>query len=72
MKTLLLAIVKAKACLRANAEPPFHVNKNLFGYRKVSYMELTKNRAQLFTLFALGNLVSAGRCQGNADGANVS
>ncbi len=28
--------------------------------------------AQLFTLFALGNLVLAGRCQGHADGVSVS
>ncbi len=72
MRTLLLAYEKAKASLRAKVEPPFHVIKNLFGYRKVRYKGLAKNQAQLFTLFPLGNLVLAGRCQGHADGAGVS
>ena len=72
MKTLLLAIEKAKASIRAKVEHPFHVIKNLFGYQKVRYKGLAKNQAQLFTLFALGNLVLAGRCQGHADGASVS
>ncbi|MCE0733970.1 IS5 family transposase [Halomonas sp. G15] len=72
MKTLLLAIEKAKASIRAKVEHPFHVIKNLFGYRKVRYKGLAKNQAQLFTLFALGNLVLARRCEGDADGASVS
>lgn len=72
MKTLLLAFEKAKASIRAKVEHPFHVIKNLFGHRKVRYKGLAKNQAQLFTLFALGNLVLAGRCRGHADGASVS
>ena len=72
MKTLLLAIEKAKASIRAKVEHPFHVIKNLFGYRKVRYKGLAKNQAQLFTLFALGNLVLAGRCSSQADGVSVS
>jgi IS5 family transposase len=32
------------------------VIKRQFGYLKTGYRGLTKNRAQLFTLFALGNL----------------
>ncbi|MBS8271390.1 IS5 family transposase [Halomonas litopenaei] len=72
MKTLLLAIEKAKASIRAKVEHPFHVIKNLFGYRKVRYKGLAKNQAQLFTLFALGNLVLARRCERDADGASVS
>ncbi len=72
MKTLLLAIEKSKASIRAKVEHPFHVIKNLFGYRKVRYKRLAKNEAQLFTLFALGNLVLAGRCSGLTDGANAS
>ena len=35
--------------------------KNLFGFRKVRYRGLTKNTAQLHTLFALANLVLAKR-----------
>jgi len=38
-------------------EHPFHVIKNLFGFRKVRYRGLAKNTAQLHTLFALANLV---------------
>jgi len=34
----------------------FRVIKRQFGYVKTRYRGLTKNRAQLFTLFALGNL----------------
>ncbi|MDN3555220.1 IS5/IS1182 family transposase, partial [Halomonas maura] len=40
--------------------------------RKVRYKGLVKNQTQLLTLFALGNLVMAGRCQGDAEGASAS
>ena len=50
-----------KASVRAKVEHPFHVIKNLFRYRKTRYRGLTKNTAQLFTLFGLANLVLAGR-----------
>ncbi|MGM1054196.1 MAG: transposase, partial [Pseudomonadota bacterium] len=72
MKTLLLAFEKTKASIRAKVEYPFHVIKNLFGYRKVRYKGLAKNQAQLLTLFVLGNLVLAGRCQGHTDGVSAS
>ena len=71
MKTLLLAFEKAKASIRAKVEHPFHVIKNLFGYRKVRYKGLAKNQAQLFSLFGLANLVLATRCEGRVDGASV-
>ncbi|NYS36600.1 transposase, partial [Streptococcus danieliae] len=71
-KMLLLALEKTKASIRAKVEHPFHVIKNLFGYRKVRYKGLTKNQAQLFSLFALANLVLAGRCQKDANGVSVS
>ncbi|MEQ5803193.1 IS5 family transposase [Halomonas sp. H10-9-1] len=71
MKTLLLAIEKAKASIRAKVEHPFHVIKNLFGYRKVRYKGLVKNQAQLFSLFGLANLVLATRCEGQVDGAST-
>ncbi|MCL7942179.1 IS5 family transposase [Halomonas sp. ATCH28] len=71
MKTLLLAIEKAKASIRAKVEHPFHVIKNLFGYRKVRYKGLAKNHAQLFSLFGLANLVLATRCEGQVDGAGA-
>ncbi|WP_424989750.1 IS5 family transposase [Fluviibacterium sp. S390] len=44
------------AIVRARVEHPFRVLKRQFGYLKTRYQGLAKNRAQLFTLFALGNL----------------
>jgi IS5 family transposase len=52
-------IVQAKAQIRARVEHPYHVIKDLFGYRKVRYNGLKKNTAQLHTLFALANLYMA-------------
>ncbi|MEW9920321.1 transposase [Marimonas sp. MJW-29] len=40
----------------ARVEHPFRVLKRQFGYLKTRYRGLAKNRAQLFTLFAIGNL----------------
>jgi IS5 family transposase len=56
-KDLTQALERAKAQLRAYVEHPFHIIKNLFGYRKVRYRGLAKNTAQLQTLFALANLM---------------
>ncbi len=44
------------AMVRAKVEHPFRVLKRQFGYTKTRYRGLAKNRSQLFTLFALGNL----------------
>ena len=44
------------AKVRARVEHPFRVLKRQFGYLKTRYRGLAKNRAQLFTLFALGNM----------------
>jgi IS5 family transposase len=44
------------AMVRARVEHPFRVLKRQFGYLKTRYRGLAKNHAQLFTLFALGNL----------------
>jgi hypothetical protein len=44
------------AKVRAKVEQPFRVIKCQFGYVKTCYRGLAKNRAQFFTLFALGNL----------------
>lgn len=68
MKTLLLGFQKAKASIRDKVEHPFHVIKNLFGCRKVRYKGLTRNQAQLFSLFGLANLVLATRCRSRVDG----
>ena len=61
LKQMTQALEKAKAQARAYVEHPFHVVKNLFRHRKVRYRGLAKNTAQLHTLFALANLVLAGR-----------
>ncbi|MCA0957398.1 IS5 family transposase [Mameliella alba] len=44
------------AMVRTRIEHPFRVLKRQFGYLKTRYHGLAKNRAQLFTLFALGKL----------------
>lgn len=61
LKELHKGLEKVKAQIRAIVEHPFHILKNLFGFRKVRYRGLAKNTAQLFTLFALVNLVRAKR-----------
>ena len=45
-----------KAHVRARGEHAFRVIKRQFGYVKVRYRGLTKNTAQLHTLFALANI----------------
>ena len=51
-----------KSSIRAKVEHPFQVLKVRFGYRKARYKGLAKNTAQLYSLFALGNLFLAQRC----------
>lgn len=63
-KTLLLKLEKAKASIRAKVEHPFHVIKNLFGYRKLRYKGLAKNQAQLFSLFGLAKKPLINYCAG--------
>jgi IS5 family transposase len=50
------SLEKAKAQIRAFVEHPFHVVKDLFGYRKVSYRGLAKNDARMQILFGLANI----------------
>ncbi len=59
LKDLLVQVERTKAQIRARVEHPFHVVKNLFRHRKVRYKGLAKNTVQLFSLFALANLVIA-------------
>ena len=49
-------VEKMKASIRAKVEHPFRVLKRQFGFTKVRYRGLSKNTAQIVTLFALGNL----------------
>jgi transposase, IS5 family len=55
------AYERVKASIRARVEHVFHVLKNLFRYRKVSYRGIAKNAARLNVQFALVNLVLARR-----------
>ncbi|WP_150119101.1 IS5 family transposase [Massilia sp. NR 4-1] len=57
---------QTKASVRAKVEHCFHVVKCLFRHRKTRYRGLAKNAAQLFSLFALANLVLARRFLGSA------
>jgi IS5 family transposase len=56
MGAMLDKLEQVKARIRAKVEHPFRVIKRQFGYAKVRYRGLTKNTAQLTTLFALSNL----------------
>ncbi len=58
---LVEPVEHVKASIRAKVEHPFRVVKNLFKHRKTRYKGLAKNTAQLFSLFALANLVLARR-----------
>jgi len=60
-KSVLREWERRKSQVRSLVEHPFHIVKNLFKYRKVRYRGLAKNTAQLYTLFALANLLIAGR-----------
>ena len=56
---------KVKASVRARVENPFLRLKRLFGYGKVRYRGLAKNRQRLTLLLGLGNLLTAeGRLSG--------
>jgi transposase, IS5 family len=58
---LLERAEQLKASVRAKVEHPFHVIKNLFRHKKTRYRGIANNEAQLFSLFALANLVIAKR-----------
>lgn len=45
--------------MRAKVEYPFHVVKNLFGHHNSRCRRLAKDKAQLFSLYGLANLVLA-------------
>ena len=72
LKDLVIAVERTKAQIRARVEHPFHVVKNLFRHRKVRYKGLARNTAQLFSLFALANLVIAKNQLLSTHGSNPS
>jgi transposase, IS5 family len=57
LRDLAEAEERALAQVRAWGEHPFHIVKNRFHHKKLRYRGLAKNTAQLYTLFALANLV---------------
>jgi IS5 family transposase len=71
-KDLTVMLERRKAQIRSRVEHPFNVIKNLFGHKKVSYKGLAKNRARMFSLFALANLVLANRRLRVFDGGAAS
>jgi IS5 family transposase len=71
-KELTVMLERKKAQIRSRVEHPFHIVKNLFGHKKVSYKGLAKNRARMFSLFALANLVIAKRPLLQAAGVGAS
>jgi IS5 family transposase len=50
------AINRSRSRVRARGEHAFHVVKRLWGFNKVRYRGLAKNRARALTMFALANL----------------
>jgi len=48
---------RVKAKVRARVEHPFQIVKHRLNHRKARYRGLAKNEAQLYTLFALANLL---------------
>lgn len=71
LRRLVEEVETLKAKVRSRVEHAFHILKNLFGHRKARYKGLAKNEAQLFSLFALGNLVMAERLRAKcAQGAS--
>jgi transposase, IS5 family len=57
LRELAEPVERALAQVRTVLEHPFHIVKNRFRHKKLRYRGLKKNTAQLYTLFALANLV---------------
>ncbi|MGJ3013840.1 IS5-like element ISBmu2 family transposase, partial [Salmonella enterica subsp. enterica serovar Paratyphi A] len=72
LKDLVIALERTKAQIRSRVEHPFHIVKNLFQHRKTRYKGLAKNTAQLFSLFALANLVIARNLLRSVHGSSPS
>ncbi|MGF6930908.1 hypothetical protein OKW41_000047 [Paraburkholderia sp. UCT70] len=72
LKDLVIAAERTKAQIRARVEHPFHIVQNLFYHRKIRYRGLARNTAQLFSLFALANLVISRNLLRSVYGSNPS
>jgi transposase, IS5 family len=51
------AIEHVKASIRAKVENPFHIIKNIFGFRKTRYRGIAKNQSLLYMLYVSANLL---------------
>jgi IS5 family transposase len=51
---------KKKSRVRGKVEHPFHIVKDLFGFRKVRYKGIRKNLDRLYVLFASANIYMLG------------
>jgi hypothetical protein len=73
LKALTQICKRIKARSRARVEYPFHVIKNLFGYRMVSYRGLAKNAARAKVQAALANpCIARGRLPPVGVGASAA
>jgi IS5 family transposase len=54
-------IERRKSSVRCKVEHPFHIVKNLFGFKKTVYRGIVKNLNRLNVLFASANLVMCAR-----------
>jgi IS5 family transposase len=54
-------IERRKASVRSKVEHPFHIIKNIFGYRKTVYRGIAKNLNRLHIMFGCANLLMLAR-----------
>ena len=59
------AIEHKKASIRAKVENPFHIIKNIFGFRKTRYRGIAKNHSLLYMLYVSANLLMYARGSAN-------
>ena len=57
-------IERQKSAVRCKVENPFHIIKDLFGYRKTVYRGIAKNHNRLYILFGSANLLMCARAGG--------
>jgi IS5 family transposase len=72
LKDLVIAVERTKAQIHSRVEHPFHIVKNLFHHRRTRYKGLAKNTSQLFSLFAIANLVIGKNRLQSVHGSNTS
>jgi len=63
-KDLEKKVEQQKSTIRRKVEYPFHVVKDIFGYKKTAYRGLMKNLNRLYILFGSANLLGCARSGG--------